>query len=73
MPIETMHICDFCGDRQPYYATHMNQVSLDTFSLDTGDQDRFDIGLMCQRCTKVLRAAIDKKLAELSKIKAGEK
>ena len=73
MPVESFHVCDYCGLREPTFSSHMNNVDLVVTHLGSNDDTKtHDIGMMCKRCTGVLRESIDKRLAQLGDIKAGE-
>ena len=73
MPVESFYVCDYCGLREPTFATHMTQVDLVVTQLGaTEDSKTHDIGMMCKRCVGVLRETMDDKLAQLNSIKAGE-
>ena len=66
MPTESFYVCDYCGLREPTFATHMTNVDLVIEQLGESRASKtHDIGMMCKRCTGILRAAIDTKLEQL--------
>lgn len=73
MPVESFYVCDYCGLREPTFSTHMTNVDLVVEQLgSTEDTKTHDLGMMCKRCTGVLREVIKVKLEQLGEIKAGE-
>ena len=69
MPIETIHVCDYCGYREHSYSSHFSTVDLvvKDHGANAGNTTH-DLGFMCQRCAKAVKECLDAKLAQLADV-----